>query len=79
MCAFQALNNIPKDILLFSYDEVEEIVKTLKTAQGILSDEGDEERLSIVEPIAESFDTFFTDWTSHKEQSGSLFANEKTV
>lgn len=76
---FKAVNNVPTEILLYSYDEINKITETLKTSCEILEQENDSERIEIVKPISESFDNFLTSWNEHINRTGSQFAENQIV
>ncbi len=75
---FKALNSLPGEVLLYSYDEVRGITEALRTAAELLERENDLERLSIVKPMADSFSDFLTSWDANRENTGTYFAEQKT-
>lgn len=76
---FYAFNNVPTDIMFFSYEEIQNITKTLMHVCTVLKKELDTDSLDVVKPIADSFDDFYKAWNEHKRQTNSLFANQEIL
>ena len=76
---FQAINNVPKEAMLFSFQEITDITAGLQTACEMLKKETDFERLGIVESMANSFQNFLDAWVQNENETGSYFSTIETV
>lgn len=72
---FQALNNIPTEVLLYNYNEIRNIVDAFKMAL----EKADAEQTEVIQPLYDSFNQFLIDWEANQQVTGSYFANEKSV
>lgn len=69
---FQPYNNVPTDAILYSYEEVNYIVRAMAAAL----EKADEEQAEAINPIYDSFNSFLAAWNENQSKTGSYFANE---